>query len=117
MFPRLNWILIVCTVIENDEKSILYTGDVRSEPSFVTNLRRNPYLIEYTNGIKTLDCVYLDTSNTENISFPSKAEGLTELLQKVSKYPADTIFHVSSWTYGYEEVWMALSKALKSQAG
>ena len=105
----------VMFLIENNEKSILYTGDIRSEPSFVSNLRRNPNLIEYTNDIKTLDCIYLDTSNTDNVSFPSKSDGLAELLLKVSKYPSDTIFHISAWTYGYEEVWMALAKALKSQ--
>jgi hypothetical protein len=49
------------------------------------------------------------------MNFPTKAEGLKELLQKVSKYPGDTIFHFSAWTFGYEGVWMALSRALKSQ--
>jgi hypothetical protein len=72
-------------------------------------------LIEYTSGLKKLDCIYLDTSNTEPRIFPPKADGLKELLGKVSKYPPDTVFHFTSWTYGYEEVWMALSKALKSQ--
>ncbi len=71
-------------------------------------------MIEYSTDLKTLDCIYLDTSNTEKIAFPSKAEGLEELLQKVSKYPKDTIFHFAAWTFGYEEVWMALSKALCS---
>jgi len=64
--------------------------------------------------MKTLDCIYLDTSNTQPIKFPTKAEGLTELLQKVAKYPKDVVFHFTAWTFGYEEVWMALSKALKS---
>jgi len=71
-------------------------------------------LIEYTSRLKTLDCIYLDTSNTEAIKFPTKAEGLKELLQKVAKYPEDTVFYFTAWTFGYEEVWMALSKALKS---
>lgn len=71
--------------------------------------------MEYTSGIKTLDCIYLDTSRTDPSIFPPKAEGLKELLQKVVKYPADTVFHFTAWTYGYEEVWMALSKALQSQ--
>jgi hypothetical protein len=107
--------LIVDTVIEGNNKAILYTGDIRSEPWFVNNLTRNPFLIEYTNGLKTLDCIYLDTSNTIDIPFSPKADGLKELLQKVSKYPANTVFHFSAWTFGYEEVWMALSRTLKSQ--
>jgi DNA cross-link repair 1C protein len=71
-------------------------------------------MIEYSSGLKKLNCIYLDTSNTKKIDFPTKADGLGELLRKVSKYPKDTVFHISSWTFGYEEVWMALSKALNS---
>lgn len=102
-------------MIEGDGKAILYTGDIRSEPWFVNNLTRNPFLIQYTCGLKTLDCIYLDTSNTVNIRFPTKSDGLKELLQKVSRYPTDTVFHFNAWTFGYEEVWMALSQVLKSQ--
>lgn len=71
-------------------------------------------MIEYTTSLKTLDCIYLDTSNIAPILFPTKAEGLRELLTKVAAYPPDTIFHFTAWTFGYEEVWMALSRALKS---
>lgn len=102
-------------MIENDNKAVLYTGDIRSEPWFVNALTRNPFLIEYCSGLKKLDCIYLDTSNTNPVEFPTKADGLKELLQKVSKYPPDTVFHFTAWTFGYEEVWMALSRALKSQ--
>jgi hypothetical protein len=101
-------------VFEGNGKAALYTGDIRSEPWFVNKLTRNPFLIEYTSGLKSLDCIYLDTSNIDPISFPTKAAGLQELLDKVSKYPPGTIFHFEAWTFGYEEVWMALSKALKS---
>jgi DNA cross-link repair 1C protein len=101
-------------VFESKNKAVLYTGDIRSEPWFVNNLARNPCLIEYTTGFKTLDCIYLDTSNIDPLHFPTKAEGLQELLRKVAKYPPDTKFHFSAWTFGYEEVWMALSRALKS---
>lgn len=101
-------------LIEGDGKAILYTGDIRSEPWFVNSLRRNPILIEYTSELKKLDCIYLDTTFTDDIHFPTKAEGLAELLKKIKRYPADTIFHFTAWTFGYEEVWIALSKALKS---
>ena len=101
-------------VFEGDGKAALYTGDIRSEPWFVNSLTRNPFLIEYTSGLKSLDCIYLDTSNTSPTEFPTKADGIKELLQKVSNYPPDTVFHFTAWTFGYEEVWMALSKALKS---
>jgi hypothetical protein len=102
------------SVIEGNGKAVLYTGDIRSEPWFVNNLTKNPFLVEYTSGIKRLDCIYLDTSNTDPVEFPTKADGLRELIQKVSQYPPDTVFHFSAWTFGYEEVWMALSKAFQS---
>jgi DNA cross-link repair 1C protein len=104
-------------VIEGGGKAVLYTGDTRSEPWFVNKLARSPNLIEYTSGIKFLDKIYLDTSFTQDIPFQTKAEGLAELLRKVAQYPDDTIFHFQAWTYGYEDVWLALSKALKSPVG
>ncbi|EYB30075.1 hypothetical protein FG05_05331 [Fusarium graminearum] len=105
----------VMFLVEGDGKAILYTGDIRSEPWFVNAIERNPNLIEYTSGLKTLDKIYLDTSFTEDVPFETKAQGITELLKKISKYPNDTVFHFQAWTYGYEDVWIALSKALKSK--
>ncbi len=102
-------------VIERNDTAILYTGDMRSEPWFVNAIARHPVLIEYTSGIRRLDKIYLDTSFTEDIPFQTKAEGIAELLRKVATYPPDTVFYSQTWTYGYEEVWLALSKALKSQ--
>lgn len=102
-------------VIERNDTAILYTGDIRSEPWFVNSIARNPALIEYTSGIRRLHKVYLDTSFTENVPFQTKRDGIAELLQKVKLYPPDTVFYFQTWTYGYEEVWLALSKALKSQ--
>ncbi|CAF3526957.1 unnamed protein product [Fusarium graminearum] len=105
----------VMFLVEGDGKAILYTGDIRSEPWFVNAIERNPNLIEYTSGLKTLDKIYLDTSFTEDVPFETKAQGITELLKKISKYPNDTVFHFQAWTYGYEDVWIALSKGLKSK--
>jgi hypothetical protein len=33
----------------------------------------------------------------------------------VTEYPDDTIFHFHSWTFGYENVWIALSAFLHSR--
>lgn len=122
MFCKTTWLMtsfMICSpgiiVIESDNKAILYTGDIRSEPWFVNAISRNPNLVEYTSGLKTLDKIYLDTSFTEDVPFQTKAQGIAELLRKVAKYPSDTVFHFQAWTYGYEDVWVALSKALKSQ--
>lgn len=101
-------------MIEGDGKAILYTGDIRSEPWFVNAISRNPSIVEYASGLKVLDKIYLDTSFINDVPFQTKAEGITELLRKVSRYPSDTVFYFQAWTYGYEDVWIALAKALKS---
>lgn len=106
---------LTSAVIEQNNTAILYTGDLRSEPWFVNSIARHPVLVEYTTGIRTLDKIYLDTSFTDDVPFQTKREGIAELLRKVAKYPSDTIFYFQTWTYGYEDVWVALSKALKSQ--
>ena len=70
-------------------------------------------------GGKRLDKIYLDTtfSRAANLrhDFPSKADGLAELLGKVKDYPDNTVFYFRAWTFGYEEVWMALSAALNAK--
>ncbi|KAH6955882.1 beta-lactamase-like protein [Ilyonectria sp. MPI-CAGE-AT-0026] len=104
----------VMFLLEGNGNAVLYTGDIRSEPWFVNTIARSPILVEYTSGIKTLDKIYLDTSFLDDIPFQTKAEGIAELLRKVARYPDDTVFHFQAWTYGYEDVWVALSKALKS---
>jgi DNA cross-link repair 1C protein len=76
-------------------------------------------LIPYACGLKTLENIYLDTTFAVKSDvyrhFPPKAEGIKELLEKVQKYPEDTIFYLRAWTFGYEEVWQALSAFLDSK--
>lgn len=129
----------VMFLIESQVNAILYTGDIRctfeakldrllflinlmlyaAEPWWVNTIIRNPIVIPYTCGLHTLDKIYLDTTfaskNDLHREFPTKADGLSELLTKISKYPASTIFHFHAWTLGYEEVWIALASALGSQ--
>ncbi|ROW03119.1 hypothetical protein VMCG_05828 [Cytospora schulzeri] len=110
----------VMFLFEGNGKAVLYTGDIRSEPCHVDAIVRNPCMVEYSHepsrrGLRTLDRVYLDTSFTEDVQFQTKSDGLRELLDKVSKYPDDTVFYFSAWTYGYEDVWIALAKALNTK--
>ena len=111
----------VMFLIEGDGKAILYTGDIRSEYRWLHNLAAHPLLVPYVPTIKgdqRLDCVYLDTTfvvtgrEDPYRQFPSKAEGIKELLQKVAQYPKDTLFYFDAWTFGYEDVWLALSHFL-----
>ncbi|KAE8411640.1 hypothetical protein BDV36DRAFT_305516 [Aspergillus pseudocaelatus] len=96
-----------------------FDGIVQAESWWVNSLIRHPVLIPYTLGGKRLDKIYLDSTFARHSSiyrtFPSKAKGLAELLQKVASYAEDTIFYFRAWTFGYEEVWMALSAALNSK--
>ncbi|KAL4973486.1 hypothetical protein BDW66DRAFT_101778 [Aspergillus desertorum] len=109
----------VMFLIEGDGKAILYTGDIRAEPWWVDSLIRHPVLIPYTLGNKRLDKIYLDTTfaHTSHTfhTFPTKAEGIAELLRKLDPYPENTTFYFRAWTFGYEEVWIALAAALNSK--
>jgi DNA cross-link repair 1C protein len=90
----------VMFLFERPGVAALYTGDIRCEPWFINSLVRNPAIIEYTQGLKTLDKIYLDTSFVDDVDFQTKADGLRELLRKVARYPRDTIFFFHAWTYG-----------------
>ncbi|KAH8150797.1 uncharacterized protein LAJ45_04978 [Morchella importuna] len=109
----------VMFLIEGDGKAVLYTGDVRAEPWWVDYLARHPLLIPYTTGIKRLDKIYLDTTfigqKIKSQVFAPKREGIRELIETIEKYPSDTIFHLNTWTFGYEDVWVALAAAFKTQ--
>ena len=111
----------VIFLIEDEKKAVLYTGDIRSEPWWVESFIRSPYIVRYAKGLKTLDTIYLDTtfaSKDESCSsFPTKANGIAELLEKVLEYSSHTSFHLHAWTFGYEDVWLALSAALDSKVG
>lgn len=111
-------------LIEDESRAILYTGDIRSEQWWVNSLTRHPFMIPYAcredrGSMKKLDCIYLDTTFASKAEhhrdFCSKGDGIAELLSSVSQYPSDTVFYFDSWTFGYEEVWLALSAFLKSR--
>jgi len=109
----------VMFLVEGDGRAVLYTGDIRAETWWVNCLVQNPVLLPYTLGSRRLDCMYLDTTFATKSrpyrDFPSKADGIKELLDKVEAYPKDTIFYFHSWTFGYENVWIALSNYLGSR--
>ena len=106
-------------LIEGSGKAILYTGDIRSESWWVNSLVRNPVLLPYATGARTLDTIYLDTTFASKAGlyrdFQSKAQGLKELVEKVRLYPKESVFFVEAWTFGYEDVWIALSSFLEQK--
>lgn len=90
-----------------------------AEPWWVNAIVRQPIMIPYTHGLRVLDKIFLDTTFALDEDpyrrFPTKAQGLSELLTKTSKFPEDTVFHFNAWTLGYEDVWVAIAAHLKSQ--
>lgn len=109
----------VMFLIQGDGKAVLYTGDIRAESWWVNSIARNPFLLPFTTGVKLLDCLYLDTTFASHSdihrSFPTKADGLTELSAKVRECPDNSIFYFRAWTLGYEDVWLTLSSVLDSK--
>ncbi|KIW87318.1 uncharacterized protein Z519_11954 [Cladophialophora bantiana CBS 173.52] len=109
----------VMFLIEGEDKAILYTGDIRAESWWVNSIVQNPVLLPYACGLRHLDCIYLDTTFATReepySNFPTKAEGLKELLEKVSQCSPETTFYFRGWTLGYENVWIALSNVLQSR--
>ncbi|KAK6539321.1 hypothetical protein TWF694_009554 [Orbilia ellipsospora] len=106
-------------LVEGSGKAILYTGDIRAEAWWLEKLKRNPILLPYFRGIKVLDCLYLDTTHASfeasHMRFSPKADGITDLLTQISKYPPNTTFHLNTWTLGYEEAWVALASYFNTQ--
>ncbi|KAF2717878.1 hypothetical protein K431DRAFT_195009, partial [Polychaeton citri CBS 116435] len=124
LFDANHCIGAVMILIQGHGRTVLYTGDIRSEVWWVDALTRHPLLVPYvvhthSKPLKRFDCVYLDTTFATKAdpyrSFPSKAEGIAELLTVIQKYPPGTTFYFDSWTFGYEEVWLALSAFLHSR--
>ncbi|KAA8648501.1 putative DNA repair protein [Aspergillus tanneri] len=108
----------VMFLIEGNGKAILYTGDIRGA-YLLEKFSQLVVSFSLTKKQLSLDMLYLDNTFARpsyvRHTFPSKAEGLAELLQKVALYPKDTIFYFRAWTFGYEEVWVALSAVLNSK--
>ncbi|KAL6711108.1 hypothetical protein ACN47E_006983 [Coniothyrium glycines] len=109
----------VMFLVEGNGKAILYTGDIRAETWWVNSLVQNPVLLPYATNHSNLDCIYLDTTFATKKEpyqvFPSKADGIRELLDKVREHSDDTVFYFHAWTFGYENVWIALSSFLGSR--
>ena len=90
-----------------------------AEPWWVEQIARHPVMVPYSLGLRRLEKIYLDTSCAHSVSvhkeYPTKAEGIRELVEKMRMYPRDTVFHFNTWTFGYEDVWVALAAAFRTK--
>ncbi|ODQ55858.1 hypothetical protein SAICODRAFT_5074 [Saitoella complicata NRRL Y-17804] len=118
---------LIESVLPSPARAVLYTGDIRSDPSHIAYLASHPVLTPYLaptaagqKPLRILDRVYLDTTfaisgDARVQSFPSKAESCTLLVAELAKFPPDTVFWMSSWTLGYEELWVAAASVLQTK--
>ncbi|CCG82132.1 Predicted protein [Taphrina deformans PYCC 5710] len=103
-------------LIESSTSRVLYTGDIRAEPTFLATFLSNPLMIPYTSGQYMLDCIYLDTSaRVGGQEYPPKFEGCRQLVRAIAQYPASTNFYFNAWCMGYEDIWMTISRAFRTK--
>ncbi|KAF9515029.1 hypothetical protein BS47DRAFT_822800 [Hydnum rufescens UP504] len=121
----------VMYLIEGSKGAVLHTGDMRAEPSFVENLKRNPFLAKYIlpdpeldfrtepasqdnskHLYTTLEAIYLDTACLiGTVDVPTKIAATSGLIQLMGLYSVTTRFFINIWTWGYEDILKAVSKA------
>ncbi|TDL17208.1 hypothetical protein BD410DRAFT_843764 [Rickenella mellea] len=122
----------VMFLIEGSRGAILHTGDFRAEPAFMSALYRNPYIQRYLaprrsptkdaaivgtgSPTETLEAIYLDTACLlKTASVPTKEEATNGLLQLMNLLPPESRFFINSWTWGYEDVLKAISRAFSTK--
>jgi len=116
-------------LVEGSKGAILHTGDFRAEPWFLNSLMHNPYLQPYIASpttvtssttarrtgiaqVKALDAIYLDTACLlQQSPVPTKDHATSGLLELIELYPPETCLFINSWTWGYEDVLKAISRA------
>ncbi|KAJ7474010.1 beta-lactamase-like protein, partial [Mycena latifolia] len=117
----------VMFLIEGAQGAVLHTGDFRAEPWFLESITRNPFLQPYLASLdahssgsgdplsKTLEAIYLDTASVMSSAIvPTKADATTGLVNLMKLYPPTTYFFINSWTWGYEDVLKAVSRAFRA---
>jgi DNA cross-link repair 1C protein len=109
-------------LIEGPKGAVLHTGDFRAEPHFLNTIKRNPFLQPYiaptsssfsgsSNPIsKTLESIYLDTACVfSDLHVPTKEQATEGLVEMMDLFPRDVSFFINSWTWGYEDLFKAIS--------
>ncbi|KAJ7243370.1 beta-lactamase-like protein, partial [Mycena haematopus] len=114
----------VMFLIEGNQGAVLHTGDFRAEPWFLESITHNPFFQPYLapgdsqprDPNRTLEAIYLDTASVmSTASVPTKASATSGLVELMKLLPSTTYFFINSWTWGYEDVLKAVSRAFRSQ--
>ncbi|KAJ7154125.1 hypothetical protein C8R46DRAFT_1041872 [Mycena filopes] len=115
----------VMFLIEGEKGAVLHTGDFRAEPWFLESITHNPFLQPYLAagdsqpgdplGIGTLEAIYLDTASVmSTLEVPTKSVATSGLVELMKLLPSTTYFFINAWTWGYEDVLKAISRAFRA---
>ncbi|BGP51194.1 hypothetical protein JCM10450v2_007123 [Rhodotorula kratochvilovae] len=106
--------------VSGTHRAVIVTGDVRIEPWWLDALKHNPLVAPYLppggagerRAPRTLDCLYLDTSNVLlDEELVTKDDAIAATIDLMAQYPPETRFFLNAWTWGYEELLKAVHKA------
>ncbi|KAJ7020326.1 beta-lactamase-like protein, partial [Mycena alexandri] len=115
----------VMFLIEGKKGAVLHTGDFRAEPWFLESITHNQFLQPYLAagdsqpddplGGSTLEAIYLDTASVmSTVAVPTKAAATSGLIELMKLLPSTTYFFINAWTWGYEDVLKAISRAFRA---
>ncbi|KAF9317527.1 hypothetical protein BG003_000672 [Podila horticola] len=104
----------VMFLLQDDRSSILYTGDARNEAIDLEALRTMPM---FSPGAPRIDRLYLDTTCCHPAfhSFPPRDQALSDLVSFITHRPRLAHYYFDAWTFGYEDVWIALARAFHTK--
>lgn len=104
----------VMFLIQDDSSCILYTGDARNEAIDLQGLRAMP---AFSSSMQQIDRLYLDTTCCHPAfeKFPSRDFAISDLVTFVNRRPRLAHYYIDAWTFGYEDIWIGLSKAFHTK--
>ncbi|KAF9571480.1 hypothetical protein EC968_000511 [Mortierella alpina] len=104
----------VMFLLQDDRSCILYTGDARNEAVDLQGLSTMPI---FTSTTQRIDRLYLDTTCCHPAfkDFPSRDLAISDLITFINRRPRMAHYYIDAWTFGYEDIWIALSRAFHTK--
>ncbi|KAG0212511.1 hypothetical protein BGX33_003499 [Mortierella sp. NVP41] len=101
-------------LLQDDRSCILYTGDARNEAVDLQGLRALP---AFSSSLQPIDRLYLDTTCCHPAfeKFPSRDFAISDLVTFINSRPRLAHYYIDAWTFGYEDIWIGLSKAFHTK--
>ncbi|KAF9998384.1 hypothetical protein BGZ79_007946 [Entomortierella chlamydospora] len=104
----------VMFLLQDDQSCILYTGDARNE---ALDLQGLSTMSIFSSTTQRIDRLYLDTTycHQEFQTFPNREFVVSDLITFINRRPRLAHYYIDAWTFGYEDVWIGLSKAFNTK--